>query len=141
MIYCPKCGAANEPGYDVCWRCKTSLHFAGEAHAQPGAAPRPGTAPQPGVAPQPGTRPVAPSNGLSTAGLVLGIISLALFWVVYLSLPMSILGLVFSARSMKYHYRFCSGGLTLNIIALALGVIFLIVGISSCVTLNWYGLW
>ena len=123
MIYCPKCGAANEPGYDVCWRCKASLRFAREAHAQPG------------------TRPMAPSNGLSTAGLVLGIISLALFWVVYLSLPMSILGLVFSARSMKYHYRFCSGGLTLNIIALALGVIFLIVGISSCITLNWYGLW
>jgi len=92
--------------------------------------------------PAPGYRkPAAPYNGLSTAGMILGIVSLVLFWFPYITIVTSIIGLIFSIRSRARAYRFSAGGLAMNIIGLVLAVIFLSLYVAACSSdpyFSWY---
>jgi hypothetical protein len=54
--------------------------------------------PPPGYYPYP---PPRPSNGMATAGLVLGIVALALCWLTVLDIPLVILGITFAAVGLK----------------------------------------
>jgi hypothetical protein len=54
--------------------------------------------PPPGYYPYP---PPRPTNGMATAGLVLGIVALALAWLTVLDIPLVILGITFAAVGLK----------------------------------------
>lgn len=70
-----------------------------------GAWPPQGNGPGQGAWPVqsdgPGQHGPPPSNGLATAGLVLGVVALVLFWTVVLGLILGILAVVFGAIGMK----------------------------------------
>lgn len=79
---------------------------------QPGAQ-APGPWPSPPPNPYPGPYQMPPgtppgwvpvqqgSNGMATAGMVLGIVSLVLFWTSVIDIPIVILGITFSAIGLK----------------------------------------
>ncbi len=59
-------------------------------------------------------------NGLAVAGLVLGIISLVLFWTLYLGIPTAIVGIVLSVLGRRSPQRrtMATVGLVLSILAI-----------------------
>jgi hypothetical protein len=86
----------------------------------PGGAMAPGG---PGVVAEPGK-----GDGMAIAGLVLGIISLVLFWLTFFDLIPVVLGIVFSIlgrRSVKRR-KMATWGLVLSIIGLVLVIIYLV---------------
>lgn len=118
----------------------------------PNAAPPAPQAPPPpynpgGYAPQP--QPynpyyqAPPSDGRTTAALVLGIVSLAccvLCWIsalsflIFLGLPISIVGLVLSVGARKAdHSGKATAALVLNIIGLVLSAIFFAIILCACI--------
>lgn len=79
---------------------------AARAPQPPGAWPSPPPNPYQGAYPPPpgtppGWVPVQRSNGMATAGLVLGIVSVVLFWTSVIDIPLVILGITFSAIGLK----------------------------------------
>ncbi len=84
----------------------------------------PGYGPQQGVYPgAPYMPPVAqqgPNGGFAIAGLVLGIVSLVLFWTLYLGIPAAIVGIVLSILGRRSPQRrtMATVGLVLSILAL-----------------------
>lgn len=63
-------------------------------------------------------------KGLSIASLVLGIISIPTFWLYYVTLPCSILAIVFGAIGTKVNnMKRAKTGLILGIIGLSLSII------------------
>lgn len=97
---------------------------------------------QPPVMNQP-PMPSQPSKGMSIAALVLGILSIILFWVPYANyviLVLSILGVVFGAKGMKDNatgsgHGLAIAGLVLSIIGLCFCVVGVICSICSCAAL------
>ncbi len=91
--------------------------------------------PQPPIAydalPQPG-------NGLAVAALVLGIISLVLLCIPYISIPCGILGIVFGAIGCKRTRAGASGGgmakagLTCGCISVGLAVLLVVLAFAGC---------
>ncbi len=84
---------------------------------QPGYAPQgayPGTAPYQQMAPQ------GQGGGLAIAGLVLGIVSLVLFWTLYIGIPAAIVGIVLSVLGRRSPQRrtMATVGLVLSILAI-----------------------
>src|SRR6202030_1373950 len=78
--------------------------------------------PQPAYTPYGGYRP-AQTNGPGIASLVLGIIGVIIFWVPFVGLPVSIVGLALAAVGMKRidGKGFAIAGLVLSIIGVILG--------------------
>jgi hypothetical protein len=89
-----------------------------------------GWPPPPGYYPYP---PPQPSNGMATAGLVLGIAALALCWLTILDIPLVILGITFAAVGLKRAKRgagsrgMAMAGLICSLIAAVLVTVILIV--------------
>lgn len=80
-------------------------------------------APQP-TQPAPSTQPTPSGGGKATVGLVLGIISLIAWLLPLAGLPVSIVGLVLSAKSLKSEKRgLAVAGLVLNIIGLVATIV------------------
>ena len=87
----------------------------------------------PNVAPAP---PQQGGNGLAVAGLVLGILSLVLFWIPFLGILLGILGLIFGGIGIGRANKVGKGkgmaiaGLVMGILGILIGLtwIFLIVG-------------
>ena len=83
-----------------------------------------------GVVPNPG-------KGLSIAGMVLGIVGLALFCLWYLAIPCAIVGLILSILGKKKSKAanaptgMATAGIVLSIIALALDLVFAIIAIIA----------
>ena len=94
---------------------------------------------QPPVMNQP-PMPSQPSKGMSIAALVLGILSLVLFWVPYANyviLVLSILGVVFGAKGMKDNatgsgHGLAIAGLVLSIIGLCFCFVGVLCSICAC---------
>lgn len=78
--------------------------------------------PQPDYSAYGGYRP-AQANGPGIASLVLGIIGVVIFWVPFVGLPVSIVGLVLAAVGMKRvdGKGFAVAGLVLSIIGVVIG--------------------
>jgi hypothetical protein len=64
------------------------------------------------------------NGGFAIAGLVLGIVSLVLFWFVYLGIPVAIVGIIMSALGRRSVERrtMATVGLVLSIVAIALSL-------------------
>ena len=83
-----------------------------------------------GVVPNPG-------KGLSIAGMILGIVGLALFCLWYLAIPCAIVGLILSILGKKKSKAanaptgMATAGIILSIIALALDLVFAIIAIIA----------
>lgn len=79
--------------------------------------------------------PVQESKGLSIASMVLGIVSVVLFCIWYISIPCAILAIIFGIVGMKKGGKGMGvAGLVLGIVALAiLAIIYLLalIGIAS----------
>lgn len=80
---------------------------------------------------------VAPRNGLGTAALVLGIIGVVLSWTVYLGVILGVLAIIFGGVGLARAKRgeatnrgAAMAGLVLGIIAIALLVLLVIIGIG-----------
>ncbi len=94
---------------------------------QPMYPPPPyGYAPYPGMAVA--TPQSEPGSGMAIAGLILGIIGVVTFFVFYLSIPVSIIGIVLSALGRRSNSRrmLAIWGLVLSIIGLLLAVGFIL---------------
>lgn len=115
---CSRCGALLVPGARFCDVCGTQFASPLAAAGQP---MMPGSPYPPGSpAARPG--PMKPS-GLSIAGLVTGIVSLVLFWTVWLSIPLAICGIVFGAIALPPANRGERGGRGFAITGIVTGTI------------------
>lgn len=106
----------------------------------PGTPEQPAPAPaqppaQPAGGPPAGGPPQKPGNGMAIAGMVLGIVSLVIFCLWYISLPCAIVGLILSVVAKKKAKETGAGGgmatagLVLCIIALGLAIVITILAI------------
>lgn len=77
------------------------------------------------------------SKGLSIAAMVLGIISLVLFCIWYISIPCAILAIIFGIVGKKKGGRgMATAGLVLGIIALSILALIYILAIAGLATLG-----
>jgi hypothetical protein len=70
-----------------------------------------------------------PGNGTAVAGMVLGIVSLVLFWVPILNIILSGLGIIFGVSGMKRADSIGGAGKGMGIAGLACGVAGLLIGL------------
>jgi hypothetical protein len=72
----------------------------------------------------PVTQSSGPNGGFAIAGLVLGIVSIVLFWAFYLGIPVAIVGIIMSALGRRSVERrtMATVGLVLSIIAIVLSL-------------------
>ena len=85
--------------------------------------------PQPGYSPQPvfvATPVSEPGAGMAVASLVLGILSLVTWWLLYVGLPIAVIGIIMGALGRRAISRrgIATAGLVCSIIGLALLIIF-----------------
>ena len=68
--------------------------------------------------------PTGQRNGLVIAGFVLGIVSLVLFWTIYIGIPAAIVGIILSVlgRSSTQRRTMATIGLVLSIVAIVLAL-------------------
>lgn len=79
------------------------------------------------------TEVVTESKGLSIASMVLGIVSLVMLCIYYISIPCAILAIIFAIVGRKKGGKgMATAGLVLGIIALALDVV-LVIGLMGLV--------
>ena len=78
------------------------------------------------------------TKGYSIASLVLGIVSVALFWVWYFTIPCSILAIVFGVKVRKIDFgnKFAKAGLILGIISASISVALILCIIILVLILN-----
>lgn len=86
------------------------------------------------------------TDNFALAGLILGISSLVIEWIPYLSLltlPAAIVGIVLSVKGLKSTTKkgMAIGGLVCSIVALALYVIALICVCTAAATVNSWSSW
>ena len=154
-VSCPNCGKQNDPGDRICIHCGRSLDEAtpapetapSEASPSPSARPVPAAtqqqvvgAPQmpSGILPPPPPVPTRfvppprtsapPSNGPATAGMVLGILGVALFWLPVIGFVMAIIAVVLGGVGLS-RSNLGGGGRGQAIAALVLGVLGIILPI------------
>lgn len=129
-MFCPNCGTYNYDNAQVCASCGTQM-------APPAAYPPP-QMPYPvqpvyGYAPP---APAVPAKAQSITGMILGIVSLCLFCVWYLSIPCGVVGIVFSVIARRksaevgYKNNMANAGFICSCIGLGLGIVFVIVSIA-----------
>jgi len=142
---CNKCGAEISPGAAFCVNCGEPVS-APQAAPQPPVTPQPQAVPQPQVTPAPQAvqyavpAPVLPGKGMGIAAMVLGIVSLALFCIWYISIPCAIVGAVLGglsaskAKEVGAKNGMATAGLVCSIIAIGLAILFVIlvaIGVAS----------
>lgn len=127
-MICPKCGQPINDGARFCSICGTELN-------QPVWNMYPQPEPFYNV-------PSVPGKGLGIASMVLGIISLALFCLWYLTIPCAIVGIVLGgvayskAKQMSMSNGMAVAGIVCACIALGLALLFIlliVIGITSSV--------
>ena len=97
MAYCPKCGREIKDGQAFCPGCGAQI-TGGSAGASLNVSPQ---GPSPSNTQGPADLIKDPKAGKPIASLVLGIVSLFLWLVPLLGLPVSVCGLVFSIKALK----------------------------------------
>ena len=90
-MFCPNCGAQNADNVAFCASCGANMTAQQAPVQQP-------VYQQPVYQQQPAS---VPGKGLGIAGMVLGIISLVLFCVTYISIPCAIVGIILSGVGLK----------------------------------------
>ena len=79
-----------------------------------------------------------PGKGMSIASMVLGIVGLVFFWVIYISLPVAIVGIILGALSKKKLVEagapagMATAGIVMSVIVIAASIIFLL-ACAACV--------
>jgi hypothetical protein len=78
-------------------------------------------------------RTPAPTNGLATAALILGILGVVFFWTFWFGIILGVLAVIFGAiglsraKSGAPNKGMATAGLVLGIVSVALGVVFIVV--------------
>ena len=117
---CPNCGTENESDASFCKNCGAALVSPMQAPGAqpdqaPAAPPEPALVVLPGQAPPYQAYPVQPPigmpvqpifyapslDGACVTGMILGIITLVIFWFPFISWILGILAMIFSAVGMK----------------------------------------
>lgn len=101
-MFCPNCGTQNADDVMFCANCGAKMG-AEQAPAQP-AYQQPvyqQPAYQQPTYQAPAQPATVPGKGLGITGMVLGIISLVLFCILYISIPCSIVGAILSGVGLK----------------------------------------
>ena len=133
-MFCPKCGTKNEDGAQFCYACGTIF----EKENQQPQMQQPIQQPVMPVM-DPNAKPVVPGKGLGIAGMILGILSLALFCVWYLSIPCGITGIILSAiaaskaKAAGVKNGMATAGIVCSSIAIGLAILFIILVVVGVV--------
>ncbi len=137
-MVCNNCGNQNVDNANNCAFCGAPLNA---QQAAPQAAPQQPPMGQPmyqqPMYQQPVQAPSVPGKGLGIAGMVLGIVSLALWCFIYLAIPCAIIGLILSAIGMKkakdvgMKNGMAVAGIVCSAIALGILVIIWIIGMMA----------
>jgi len=76
-------------------------------------------------------------NGLGIASLVLGIVSIVLFWLPFIGIVMGIVGIILSGKQKKISPNgIATGGLVTSSIGLVISIIYTLFWIIALVTLK-----
>ncbi len=127
MMICRNCGTNNADTVRFCVNCGCDM-----SAQMPNAAP---------VYQQP-VQPIVPGKGMGIAGMVLGIVSLVLFCIWYISMPCGIVGLILSclsyskAKKANMKNGMAVAGIVCSAIALGIAVLFLVLGIIGLASLS-----
>ena len=125
-VRCASCGKQNDPGDSLCIHCGQPVDAAASSAPAwrvdpPPLPPSPALpAVLPATSTPPPTTPVA--NGLATAGLVVGVLGVVLFWFPGVGFILAILAVVFGALGIG-RANLGAGGKGQAVAALVLGVI------------------
>ena len=126
-MFCSKCGAQNDDNRNFCTSCGAPLGNANAIPVQPQA---------------PFAAPTVPGKGLGIASMVLGIISLVLFCIWYISVPCAIIAMalggvaVSKAKSVGASNGMAVAGITTSCVAIGLLLIFFVLAIIGLAELN-----
>lgn len=140
-MFCPNCGAQNADGTAFCASCGSNLN-AQQAPAQQAPVQQPvyqQPVYQQPVYQQPAYQKPAsvPGKGLAITGMVLGIVSLVLFCILYISIPCAIVGAVLSGVGLKkakdagMKNGMAVAGLVCSLIALGICVIYWVLAAAA----------
>ena len=140
-MFCPNCGAQNADNVAFCASCGGKLGAEQPVVQQPVyQAPVQPVYQQPVYQQKPAA---VPGKGLAITGMVLGIVSLVLFCVLYISIPCAIVGAVLSGVALKkakdagMKNGMAVAGLVCSLIALGICVISWVLAASALAELTW----
>jgi hypothetical protein len=120
-MYCPNCGAALKNEALFCPNCGARLNTESEVSVDP-CTNNTGNYQLP-------ANPVAAEPQKAIAALVLGIIGLFAWYLPIAGYPITIVGLILSAKGIRLHKSLAKAGLILNIIGLVLTIVNSILGV------------
>ncbi len=124
-MFCPHCGTPTAENQTHCTQCGAVLTVQVPMSNHP-------------------TPTKTPGFGLAIASMVLGIVSLALFCVIYLAIPCAIVGIALAAialnKAKQVHAKsgMAVAGLTCSCVALGILIILLVVVIIAGSSLPWH---
>ncbi len=116
-MFCPNCGTPANEDQTCCAKCGTVLTTQAAPFRQPAPVRTPGL-------------------GLGITSMVLGIVSLALFCVIYLAIPCAIVGVVLGgialskAKKANAKSGMAIAGITCSCVALGILIVLIIAGAS-----------
>ncbi len=141
MKFCTNCGAQLQDEAQFCTNCGAQQSAAQQAQPVVEAQP---VYQQP-VYQQPvqsAAQPTVPGKGLGIAGMILGIISLVLFCIFYISIPCSIIGAILGgvglskAKAVGMKNGMATAGFVCSCIALGVTILFIILAIAGLTELG-----
>ena len=121
MAYCKNCGSLNNDGVQYCASCGAPMQA-----AQPQQPSYPVNNYQQPV------QQTVPGKGLGITSMVLGIISLVLFCIWYISIPCAIVGIILGciskshAKAVGMKNGMATAGVICSAIAIALAILFIV---------------
>lgn len=145
-MFCRNCGANNADNAAFCVNCGATLNaeqpVQQPVYQQPVQQPVYQQPVQQPVYQQPVRNVPVPGKGMGIAGMILGIISLALFCIWYLAIPCAIVGAILGGVALKKAKEagmkngMATAGLACSLVALGITLLFVILGIVGLASLG-----
>lgn len=134
-MYCNKCGREIASDISFCPNCGTPVIKPEPVNYQPGNTPLNSTNQNTANNFEPASPLLRKNNSMATASMILGIVSISIFFIGIISIPCSIIGLILGIISRKNALNFkpnkdkALAGIICSVIGLVSSVIFILFAI------------